>query len=162
MMHIIYFNPLLIIKTTIYLQTLLSVRRLDLKRHWFQSKDLKCNGLDAEIPEVKKKSVNMTINARDWQCIFSVFLCVNWSIVFYIACMQCTIVLERQREKRRESEIEKYLFFDTFFYFIVTYKGFERHTATWTNHSYLLVVLIGSLIPTSEWLFLCQNPQLLE
>ena len=161
MMHIIYFNPLLIIKTTIDLQTLLSVRRLDLKRHWFQSKDLKCNELDAEIPEVKKKSVNMTIKARDWPCICFCFCKLKHCVLHCLYAMY-NCLRETEREKRRESEIEKYLFWYIFFYFIVTYKGFERHTATWTNHSYLLVVLIGSLIPTSEWLFLCQNPQLLE
>ena len=147
-MHIIYFNPLLIIKTTIYLQTLLSVRRLDLKRHWFQSKDLKCNELDAEIPEVKKKGCKYDNQCKGLFCKlkYAMYNCLR----------------ETEREKEGEWNRKNIFFFDTFFYFIVTYKGFERHTATWTNHGNLLLVLIGSLNPTSEWLFLCQNPQLLE
>ena len=87
-MHISQFSSLLIIKTIISLQSLLSGRLL--KKHCFQSKDLKCNKLDAEIPYFQDKDVNMTINAKDWQCLG---FCKN-ILGFLIACI-CAFVLER-------------------------------------------------------------------
>ena len=81
-------------KTTISLQSLLSGRLL--KKHWFQSRDLKCNELDAEIPEFKRKKCKY-----DNQCklgIGNVWVLKKNTWGFFIA-FKCTFVLEREKEE---------------------------------------------------------------
>ena len=105
-------------KTTISLQSLLSVRLL--KKHWFQSKDLKCNELDAEISSVK----------YDNQCKGLDFFCKLKYIGFFHCLYAMFICLrEKEREKVRERK-RKNIFLLTFFisyWHIKVLKGIHLH-----------------------------------